>query len=54
MSTTMDRERWRDVARRAASERDPERLLGLVRELNRLLEEEEKLLRGEGSQAPGC
>lgn len=52
MSTIMDRDRWREVARRAASERDPERLLGLVKELNRLLEEEEERLRTERSVSP--
>ena len=54
MSTTMDRERWREVARRAASERDPERLLGLVKELNHLLEEEENLLRRERGETPSA
>ncbi len=50
----LDRDRWREVAKRAAVERDPERLLGLVKELNRLLEEEEKALKSERGEVSGA
>ncbi len=53
MGMPLDRDRWREVAKRAAAERDPERLLGLVKELNRLLEEEEKALKSERGEIPG-
>jgi hypothetical protein len=39
-------ERWRTLTEQAAIEQDPERLLDLIREINRLLEEkEDRLLR---------
>jgi hypothetical protein len=38
-------ERWRMLCERAASEQDPARLMELVREINRLLEEKEERLR---------
>jgi hypothetical protein len=50
----LDKDRWREVAKRAAAERDPERLLGLVKELNRLLEEAEKKLKRERGKVPGA
>lgn len=36
-----DRKRWLDLCRQAAVEQDPQELLKLVREINRLLEEEQ-------------
>jgi hypothetical protein len=37
-------ERWRMLCERAATEQDPVRLMELVREINRLLEEKEQRL----------
>jgi hypothetical protein len=37
-------ERWRMLCERAATEQDPARLMELVREINRLLEEKEQRL----------
>ena len=54
MHMPLYRDRWREVAKRAAAERDPERLLGLVKELNRLLEEEEKALKRDRGEVPGA
>ena len=43
-------ERWRKLCEQAAVEKDPQRLVELIEEINRLLEsKEERLLRG---QAP--
>jgi hypothetical protein len=38
------RERWQELCAQAAEEQDPEKLLELVKEINRLLEEKEKRL----------
>jgi hypothetical protein len=38
------RERWMHLCEEAALEQDPEKLMELVREINRLLEEKEKRL----------
>jgi hypothetical protein len=51
------RERWMHLCEQAALEQDPEKLMELVSEINRLLEEKEKRLMGETpgreTQAPG-
>jgi len=39
------RERWMHLCEAAALEQDPEKLMELVSEINRLLEEKEKRLR---------
>ena len=41
------REQWMRLCEQAANEQDPQRLLELVREINRLLEEKEQRLRQE-------
>ena len=46
------RERWMRLCEEAALEQDPEKLMELVSEINRLLEEKEKRLL-EKSQMPG-
>lgn len=38
------RELWQELCAQAADEQDPERLLELVKEINRLLEEKEQRL----------
>jgi hypothetical protein len=38
-------EQWRQLCELAALEQDPERLLALVKEINRLLDEKEQRLR---------
>jgi hypothetical protein len=38
------RERWMQLCEQAANEQDPEKLLQLVEEINRLLEEKEQRL----------
>jgi hypothetical protein len=42
-----DQERWYELCKQAAVEKDPERLLRLVQEINRLLEEKEANLKKE-------
>ena len=37
-------DRWRVLCERAATEQDPTRLMELIREINRLLEEKEQRL----------
>ena len=39
-------ERWRKLCEEAAKEQDPDRLLELVREINQMLEDEERRLQG--------
>jgi len=39
-------ERWKELCAEAAIEQDPQRLLELVKEINRLLEEKEARLKG--------
>ncbi len=41
------REQWMRLCEQAANEQDPQKLLELVREINRLLEEKEQRLRQE-------
>jgi hypothetical protein len=43
------RERWLSLCEQAASEQDPERLMELVIEINRLLEAKERRLLGQSS-----
>jgi hypothetical protein len=38
-------ERWRELCAQAAVEQAPEKLLGLIQEINRLLEEKENRLK---------
>jgi hypothetical protein len=40
-------ERWRQLCAQAAEEQDPDRLMELVREINKLLEEKEQRLKRE-------
>lgn len=46
------RERWMRLCEQAAIEQDAERLMDLVSEINRLLEEKERRLLGQG-RGPG-
>lgn len=39
------RERWEELCRLAADERDPDRLMELIGEINRLLEQKEQRLK---------
>ena len=41
------RERWLSLCEQAASEQDPERLMELVSEINRILEDKERRLLGQ-------
>jgi hypothetical protein len=41
------KERWYELCKEASLEKDPERLLKLIQEINRLLEEKETRLRKE-------
>ena len=41
-----NREDWKALARKAANEQDPKKLLSIVEELNKALEERENHLRG--------
>lgn len=45
------KEIWMQLCERAAAEQDPEKLMELVREINRLLEEKERRLKS-GSKNP--
>lgn len=40
------KERWYELCTRATTERDPEKLMALVEEINRLLSEKERRLKG--------
>ena len=40
-------EQWRALCEQAAIEKDPEKLIRLVKEINRLLEEKEQRLRNQ-------
>jgi len=42
-----DREHWQELCARATVEQDPDKLLELVNEINRLLEEKQRRLRGD-------
>ena len=45
-------ERWKELCAQAAVEQDADKLLVLVREINRLPEEKETRLRGNSPAAP--
>ena len=45
-------EQWRQLCELAAIEQDPERLIALVREINRLLEEKEQRLKPQQPTSP--
>jgi hypothetical protein len=47
-------ERWRKLCEQAAVEQDPRKLMELIREIDRLLEEKENRLGREESQAKGA
>ncbi len=48
LATSMkNKERWMELCEKAAVEQDPERLLELVQEINRLLEEKEQRLKAQ-------
>lgn len=47
-----DKPEWEILAQLAASEQDPKKLLELVTELNKLLEERERRFRGKVSVEP--
>ena len=42
------KERWQILCEQAANEQDPQKLMDLVREINRLLEEKQKRLTESG------
>lgn len=42
-----DEERWKQLCERAAKEQDPDKLMELIAEINRLLAAKDKRLRGE-------
>jgi hypothetical protein len=43
------RERWMQLCEQAANEQDPDRLMELIVEINRLLEAKERRLKGDPS-----
>ena len=45
-----NQERWRELCQRAEKEQDPQKLLELTEEINRLLEEKEQRLRKQGKE----
>jgi hypothetical protein len=45
-------ERWKELAEQAAKEKDPKRMLELVHEINELLEQKERRLRGIPASKP--
>ncbi len=47
------KERWKELCELAAQEQNPERLMQLVAEINRLLEEKEQRLTGAHKQHVG-
>ena len=44
-----NRERWMQLCEQAANEQDPEKLMELVAEINRLLEAKDRRLKGDSS-----
>jgi hypothetical protein len=44
-----NRERWMQLCEQAANEQDPEKLMELIREINRLLDAKEQRLKGNPS-----
>jgi len=47
-----NKERWFELCEQAATEQDPQKLLELIREINRLLEEKQQRLRCPPSKQP--
>jgi hypothetical protein len=47
-----DNERWKELCALASTEQDPDKLLALVEEINRLLDEREQRLRRNQSSKP--
>jgi hypothetical protein len=45
-------ERWMELAKQAVHEQDPEKLMAIIREIDRLLEDKLSRLRGQHIQAP--
>lgn len=41
-----NREKWMELCARAAQEQDPDKLMELIAEINRLLDAEERTLKG--------
>ena len=41
-----NREEWRELCERAAKEQDPEKLMRLIAQINRLFEANERMLKG--------
>jgi hypothetical protein len=46
-------EQWRALCEKAAVEQDPDKLMGLVKEINRLLDEKEQRLRNQAANTQG-
>lgn len=42
-----DKERWRELCKQASVEKDPKKMLELIKEINRLLDEKQARLEGE-------
>jgi hypothetical protein len=47
-----NKELWEDLCAKAAVEQDPEKLMELVKEINRLLDEKDKRLKAQRGQKP--
>jgi hypothetical protein len=47
-----NRERWMELCALAVDEQDPAKLISLINEINRLLEEKQNRLRGKVSDVP--
>jgi hypothetical protein len=48
------KEQWMRLCEQAATEQDPDKLMELVREINRLLEEKEQRLKRESTANPSA
>lgn len=44
------KEIWMQLCERAATEQDPDKLMDLIKEINRLLEEKERRLKGDSNK----
>ena len=44
-----DEERWRELCKQASVEKDPKKMLELIKEINRLLDEKQARLESEAS-----
>jgi hypothetical protein len=47
------KERWQELCEQAANEQDPKKLMALVKEINRLLEEKQARLKKPPSESGG-